>query len=77
VALLIYFCQKMKESGIRIQKMPVLQNLYLQQVKKINTALTQLHEDLQYDYQRDLEGLALDAEQESFVAKIFGRRRSS
>jgi hypothetical protein len=77
VALLIYFCQKMKESGIRIQKMPVLQNLYLQQVKKINTALTQLHEDLQYDYQRDLEGLALDTEQESFVAKIFGRRRSS
>jgi hypothetical protein len=54
-ALLIYFCQKMKRSGIPYQKATVLVNLYEQQLKKINTALKQLHEDLQYDYQRELD----------------------
>jgi hypothetical protein len=74
VALLIYFCKKMKDSGIRIQKSNVLHNLYLQQVKKIGAALVQLHEDLQYDYQRELDGLALE-EDKSLVAKLFGKRR--
>ena len=78
VALLIYFCQKMKNAGIRIQKLPVLHNLYLQQIKKINAALTPLHEDLQYDYQRDLDGLALEEKEDgSLVAKFFGKRPSS
>ena len=74
VALLIYFCKKMKDSGIRIQKTALLHNLYLQQLKKISVALKQLHEDLQYDYQQELDGLAL--EEESLVARIFGKRQS-
>jgi hypothetical protein len=45
----------MKRSGIPYQKATVLVNLYEQQLKKINTALKQLHEDLQYDYQRELD----------------------
>lgn len=56
-ALLIYFCQKMKNSGIAYQKSTVLNNLYEQQLKKINAALQQLHEDLQYDYQREVDAL--------------------
>jgi len=75
VALLIYFCQKMKALNIQIQRSTVLHNLYLQQIKKINAALKTLHEDLQYDYQRELDGLVL--EETSFVAKLFGKRRSS
>ncbi|MCW3087656.1 MAG: hypothetical protein JWQ78_1042 [Sediminibacterium sp.] len=74
VALLIYFCQKMKDSGIRIRQTTVLHNIYLQQIKKINTSLTLLHEDLQYDYQRELDALKLE-EGESLVTKIFGRRK--
>jgi hypothetical protein len=53
-ALLIYFCQKMKVSGIPYAKSTVLNNLYEQQLKKINTALKTLHEDLQYDYLREV-----------------------
>lgn len=53
-ALLIYFCQKMKGSGIPYVKSTVLNNLYEQQLKKINTALKGLHEDLQYDYLREV-----------------------
>lgn len=74
VALLIYFCQRMKASGIRIQKSNVLQNIYLQQIKKISMALKLLHEDLQYDYRQELDGLLL--EEESLVARIFGKRLS-
>ncbi len=73
VALLIYFCQKMKALNIQIQRSTVLHNLYLQQIKKINAALKTLHEDLQYDYQRELDGLVL--EETSFVAKLFGKRK--
>jgi hypothetical protein len=50
VELLIYFCESMKELNISINKNPVLLNIYQNQVKKINTALKGLHEDLQYDY---------------------------
>ena len=56
--LLIYFCRKVKESRIPIQKSVVLQNLYNAQLKKINTAISALHEDLQYDYHNELEALA-------------------
>ena len=56
-ALLIYFCTKLKHSGILYQKTVVLKNLYEQQLKKINAALQQLHEDLQYDFQREVDAL--------------------
>lgn len=56
-ALLIYFCRKIKESGIPYQKTTVLKNLYEQQLKKIKVALGQLHEDLQYDYRREVDTL--------------------
>jgi hypothetical protein len=56
--LLIHFCEKIKQSRIPIQKSVVLQNLYNAQLKKINTAISSLHEDLQYDYHNELEALA-------------------
>jgi hypothetical protein len=59
VSLLIYFCQEMKKLNNHIKKSTVLQNLYLMQIKKINTALDLLHEDLQYDYRRELDELGL------------------
>lgn len=57
--LLIYFCKKIKSSAINkfLKSNTVLNNLYLQQLKKIEKALKGLHEDLQYDYRKELEGL--------------------
>ena len=52
--LRIYFCTKMKESDVPLRSSTVLYNMNEQQLKKIKTVLTQLPEDLQYDYERDL-----------------------
>ena len=57
VELRLYFCAVLKDSGIPIQKNTVINNLYQSQVKKIKTVLSTLHEDLQYDYRRELEEL--------------------
>ncbi|MEO7982592.1 MAG: hypothetical protein ABI688_00795 [Bacteroidota bacterium] len=57
IELLIYFCTGMKGLGVPIEKNQVLLNIYLNQLKKINKAMTGLHEDLQYDYQREIDKL--------------------
>jgi hypothetical protein len=59
IELLIYFCKSIKESGIPIQKNPIIVNLYKGQVQKINKTLLSLHEDLQYDYAREIADLEL------------------
>lgn len=51
----IYFCLKVKESGIPIHKSQLLVNMYEQQLKKINALISSLHEDLQGDFNTDLE----------------------
>ena len=51
----IYFCAKLKQSGIPFHKSQLLINMYEQQLKKINTLIASLHEDLQQDYLNDLE----------------------
>jgi len=57
VELLTYFCQKIRSAGIPIKDSPVLTNLYRQQLKKVRAAIATMHEDLQYDYLRALNGL--------------------
>lgn len=59
VELLLYFCQKMKASGIPLIQNPVILNLYNSQLTKIIKALSSMHEDLQYDYSRKLSALEL------------------
>jgi hypothetical protein len=51
----IYFCSKLKHSGIPYRKSQLLVNMYEQELKKINTLIKALHEDLQQDYLNDLE----------------------
>lgn len=51
----IYFCGKLKNSRIPYKKSQLLVNLYEQELKKINTLISSLHEDLQQDYLNDLE----------------------
>jgi hypothetical protein len=58
IELRIYFCQKLKDSGIPFTQNAVISNLYDSQLKKINVLLAALHEDLQYDYSRQISELA-------------------
>src|SRR5215212_639696 len=48
--LLLYYCQKIKDSDIKIKKSTALTNLYNGQIKKLQAAINSLHEDLQYEY---------------------------
>jgi hypothetical protein len=57
IELLIYFCSAMKALDLNIEKNAVLFNLYHNQLKKINKTLATLHEDLQYDYKREIAKL--------------------
>ncbi len=57
VELLLYFCQQVKERKLPISKSTQLSNLYEQLLKKIQKAISGLHEDLQYDYLKRLKGL--------------------
>jgi hypothetical protein len=54
---LIYFCQLLNQSGIPFEKSPVILNIYNGQIKKIRAAIDTMHEDLQYDYNRELNKL--------------------
>jgi len=57
VELLIHFCLQLKETGLPLHKSAVLNNLFQNQVKKIHKTLDTLHEDLQYDYRKDIKRL--------------------
>ncbi len=57
VELLLYFCQKMKESGLSSRSSRVIQNMYARQVERIKKALSMMHEDLQYDYVEEVKKL--------------------
>ena len=57
IELLVYFCQKMRESGIRMRSHRVILNMYLRQVERINKVLSGLHEDLQFDYEEEINEL--------------------
>jgi len=53
----IHFCQRFKKLGIRLEQNTVLFNMYHQQLKKIDTALAKMPEDLQYDYEGAIKQL--------------------
>jgi len=54
VELLIHFCSRLKKSGIPFQSNNALSNLYKNQVRKVQAAISTLHEDLQHDYKEEL-----------------------
>lgn len=57
IELRIYFNQKLNGSGIPYTRNTVISNLYDSQLKKIHAMLATLHEDLQYDYAKQVEEL--------------------
>jgi Zn finger protein HypA/HybF involved in hydrogenase expression len=57
IELLIYFCEKVNELKSSFKTNPVIFNIYQAQLKKITKALASLHEDLQFDYQKQIDKL--------------------
>lgn len=58
VELLIFFCQNMRELDLPYHESKVLVNLYSRQLQNIQKALSSLDEDLQFDYQSELENIS-------------------
>lgn len=57
VVLLLYFCRKLRTMKPSFTRNSVLRNTYQTQLRMIRNAMAKLHEDLQYDYGRELEVL--------------------
>lgn len=58
IAVLIHFCKELKTLKIDYTKSTAMVNLYNSQLKKINKAMKTLHEDLQYEYEKDIEDIS-------------------
>jgi len=52
--LRLYFCTTLKNSGIPINQNPVIKNLYNTQIKKSEQLIESLHEDLQYEFRKQM-----------------------
>ena len=57
IELLLYFCEKLRAFKPSINKNTVLKNIYFREIESIKKKLLLLHEDLQYDYNLELERL--------------------
>jgi hypothetical protein len=55
----IYFCRKLKDSGIPFKRSQLILNMYEQELRKINSFISSLHDDLRGDYRYELEQLEL------------------
>ncbi|MFM6926516.1 MAG: hypothetical protein ACKOU7_13500 [Ferruginibacter sp.] len=58
VKLLLFFCRTLKDSGIPVEKNLVIKNMYQSQLKKTARGIAGMHEDLQYEYARELAQLS-------------------
>ncbi|MCM2302024.1 MAG: hypothetical protein NDI80_05325 [Flavobacteriaceae bacterium] len=59
VELLLYFCYKLSKLNPSIKLNPVLKNLYQRELESIKKKCSLLHEDLQFDYQLEIQSLNL------------------
>lgn len=57
VELLLYFCNRLKRFSPSIEKNVALINLYKRQLDFIRKKIASLHEDLQFDFHRELDQL--------------------
>lgn len=57
VEVRLHFCRQVRESGIAIDRHTTINNLYHREIKRIEKALSSLHDDLQADYRYELEKL--------------------
>lgn len=57
IELLIYFCKKLKKSGLSFRSSRVIFNMYQRQIQRIEKVISMLHEDLQFDYEEEVNSL--------------------
>ena len=57
IELISFFCEMLYEYGYLMYRHPVIENLYLLQVGKVERLLGQMHEDLQFDYRDKVKEL--------------------
>lgn len=57
IELLIHFCKQLKDINPSIKNNQMLTNIYKRQLIMIQKALLKIHEDLQYDFEEDIEEL--------------------
>ena len=58
--ILLHYLTDFRGLSLNWQKSTALSNLYKGQVKKIAAAIASMHEDLQYEYTRELNRLKID-----------------
>jgi len=56
-SILIHVVYKIKESKLDLTKSQALHNLFLSILKRINKSISTMHEDLQYDIQKQLSAV--------------------
>ena len=52
--LLIHFCISIKQFDNTLLKNPVINNIFQNQLKKIHKSVETMHEDLQYEYHKEI-----------------------
>lgn len=57
VELLIYFCYSLNNMSPPIKRNVTLENIFDRQIVLIRKAISTLHEDLQYDYELEIDGM--------------------
>ena len=58
VELRIFFCSTLQSSSISLHRNPAITKLFNKQIEKVSSVLNTLHEDLQYDYRKELERIS-------------------
>jgi hypothetical protein len=57
--ILLHYLTNFKGLNLHWQRSTALVNIYKSQLKKIDAAINTMHEDLQYDYRRELQRLEI------------------
>ena len=57
IQLLLFFCNKLRSSGVPYESSQVIVNMLKGQVKKATDLIASLHDDLQYEYLKELKQL--------------------
>lgn len=55
--ILLHFCKKLKNYNPYFKRSNRLQNIFQTQMRMASNAILKLHEDLQYDYQQEVDNL--------------------
>ncbi|MBK9734850.1 MAG: hypothetical protein IPO92_07740 [Saprospiraceae bacterium] len=59
VDLLIFFCKSLRKSGLPVSHVKSLSSIYFRQIEKLDKLVHHLHEDLQFDYNEEIQLLKM------------------